>query len=183
MVRNPGGDDLHVCHFQREFPIEIPVCYTLLAKKTCSKVAWLNQRLSQPLTTVFFGQQSRLSLPSWSLSQAFLIALTSDFIPRMYYLIVESPIYNFEGYVNSTLAVFNTSDWGNPSNATGTERWYWHKNVEDKFLLTLRCEFRSITNCVLPPDGPPCISWTNSSHTVVFQITLVPIRELWGTWH
>ena len=54
-------------------------------------------------------------------SKAFLIALTSDFIPRMYYLIVESPIYSFEGYVNSTLAVFDTADWGNPSNTTGTD--------------------------------------------------------------
>ena len=39
----------------------------------------------------------------------------------MYYLIVESPVYNFEGYVNSTLAVFETSDWGDPSNTTSKE--------------------------------------------------------------
>ena len=54
-------------------------------------------------------------------SQALIIALTSDFIPRMYFLIVESPMYTFEGYVNSTLAVFETSDWGDPSNTTSKE--------------------------------------------------------------
>ena len=76
----------------------------------------------------------RLSLFFWSLSQAFLIALTSDFIPRMYYLIVESPIYTFEGYVNSTLAVFNTSDWGNPTNTTSRKNreldWENWKNLQ-----------------------------------------------------
>ena len=30
----------------------------------------------------------------------------------MYYLIVESPTYTFDGYVNSTLSVFDTADWG-----------------------------------------------------------------------
>ena len=54
-------------------------------------------------------------------SQALIIALTSDFIPRMYFLIVESPMYTFEGYVNSTLAVFETSGWGDPSNSTSEE--------------------------------------------------------------
>lgn len=44
-------------------------------------------------------------------SQAFIIALTSDFIPRLVYTMAYSPDGTLKGYVNQTLAVFNTSDF------------------------------------------------------------------------
>lgn len=44
-------------------------------------------------------------------SQAFIIALTSDFIPRLVYTMAYSPDGSLKGYVNQTLAVFNTSDF------------------------------------------------------------------------
>ncbi|TRY73135.1 hypothetical protein TCAL_08802, partial [Tigriopus californicus] len=43
---------------------------------------------------------------------AFVIALASDFIPRMVYIFVYSPNWSLDGYVNSTLASFDTKDWG-----------------------------------------------------------------------
>ncbi len=36
--------------------------------------------------------------------QAFVIALTSDFIPRMVYLMVHSENYTMDGYINYTLS-------------------------------------------------------------------------------
>ncbi len=35
---------------------------------------------------------------------AFVIALTSDFIPKMVYLMVHSEDYSLDGYINSTLS-------------------------------------------------------------------------------
>ena len=46
------------------------------------------------------------------LLQAFIIALTTDFIPRMYFLFVSSENFSFDGYLNSTLA--GTSTQKNP---------------------------------------------------------------------
>jgi hypothetical protein len=36
----------------------------------------------------------------------------------MYWLFVQSPDFSLTNYLNSTLAVFDTSDWGNPENTT-----------------------------------------------------------------
>ncbi|CAH1390645.1 unnamed protein product [Nezara viridula] len=44
-------------------------------------------------------------------SNAFVIAYTSDYIPRMVYKLVYSPTYNLVGYIDSSLSVFNTSDY------------------------------------------------------------------------
>ncbi|KAL1502850.1 hypothetical protein ABEB36_007931 [Hypothenemus hampei] len=44
-------------------------------------------------------------------SNAFVIAYTSDFIPRMVYKYKYSPNENLVGYIDSSLSVFNTSDY------------------------------------------------------------------------
>ncbi|KAH7939780.1 hypothetical protein HPB52_017369 [Rhipicephalus sanguineus] len=52
---------------------------------------------------------------------AFLIAYTSDFIPRMLYRMVHSKGHNLRGFVNFTLSSFDTSDFDDetrPDNAT-----------------------------------------------------------------
>ncbi|XP_025099649.1 LOW QUALITY PROTEIN: anoctamin-1-like [Pomacea canaliculata] len=45
------------------------------------------------------------------ISNAFIIALTSDFIPRLVYEMRYSPDQSLSGYVNFSLAIFNTSDF------------------------------------------------------------------------
>ncbi|XP_054290583.1 anoctamin-4-like [Macrosteles quadrilineatus] len=44
-------------------------------------------------------------------SNAFVIAYTSDYIPRMVYVFVYSKTQTLEGYIDSSLSVFNTSDF------------------------------------------------------------------------
>ncbi|XP_055534880.1 anoctamin-4 [Wyeomyia smithii] len=44
-------------------------------------------------------------------SNAFVIAYTSDFIPRMVYKYVYSPQFSLHGYIEHSLSVFNTSDY------------------------------------------------------------------------
>lgn len=44
------------------------------------------------------------------ITNGFIIAFTSDFIPRLIYRIVESPNKSLDGYLNFTLSTFNISD-------------------------------------------------------------------------
>lgn len=44
-------------------------------------------------------------------SNAFVIAYTSDFIPRMVYKYVYSPNYDLTGYIEHSLSKFNTTDY------------------------------------------------------------------------
>uniref|UniRef100_A0A182NDF6 Anoctamin n=1 Tax=Anopheles dirus TaxID=7168 RepID=A0A182NDF6_9DIPT len=44
-------------------------------------------------------------------SNAFVIAYTSDFIPRMVYKYVYSPQFSLHGYIEHSLSTFNTSDY------------------------------------------------------------------------
>lgn len=48
---------------------------------------------------------------SFSISQAFVIAYTSDFIPRMVYKFVYSHNHDLKGYIYHSLSKFNTSDY------------------------------------------------------------------------
>lgn len=43
--------------------------------------------------------------------QGFIIAFTSEFIPRLVYMIVVSENHTLDGYLNSSLSYFNTSDF------------------------------------------------------------------------
>lgn len=54
--------------------------------------------------------------------QAFIMAFTSDMIPRMVYLYVLSKDRSMSGYVNSSLSIYNISQI-HPQNMP-EERWY-----------------------------------------------------------
>lgn len=71
--------------------------------------------------------------------QAFVIAYTSDFIPRSVYAFVYSPTEDLVGYIDSSLSEFNTSDY----------REDMKSDVEDKHPET--CQYRGYRN---GPDHP-----------------------------
>ncbi|XP_071037378.1 anoctamin-5-like isoform X3 [Parasteatoda tepidariorum] len=47
------------------------------------------------------------------ISNAFMIAYTSDFIPRLVYVFVTSENRTLDGYINNSLSIFRTSDFNN----------------------------------------------------------------------
>ncbi|XP_061728003.1 anoctamin-4 [Cydia pomonella] len=70
-------------------------------------------------------------------SNAFVIAYTSDFIPRMVYKYVYSPDNTLAGYIDHSLSLFNTSDY--------REEWGADENEVDPPT----CAYRGYRN---PPD-------------------------------
>ncbi|CAG4949412.1 unnamed protein product [Parnassius apollo] len=72
-------------------------------------------------------------------SNAFVIAYTSDFIPRMVYKYVYSPDYTLTGYIDHSLSLFNTSDY--------REDWGADENEVDPPT----CAYRGYRN---PPQHP-----------------------------
>ncbi|CAK1546430.1 unnamed protein product [Leptosia nina] len=70
-------------------------------------------------------------------SNAFVIAYTSDFIPRMVYKYVYSPDHTLSGYIDHSLSLFNTSDY--------REDWGADENEVDPPT----CAYRGYRN---PPD-------------------------------
>ncbi|CAH0404483.1 unnamed protein product [Chilo suppressalis] len=70
-------------------------------------------------------------------SNAFVIAYTSDFIPRMVYKYVYSPDNTLRGYIDHSLSLFNTSDY--------REDWGADENEVDPPT----CAYRGYRN---PPD-------------------------------
>ncbi|XP_045770724.1 anoctamin-4 [Maniola jurtina] len=70
-------------------------------------------------------------------SNAFVIAYTSDFIPRMVYKYVYSPDNTLAGYIDHSLSLFNTSDY--------REEWGADENEVDPPV----CAYRGYRN---PPD-------------------------------
>ncbi|KAF7286638.1 hypothetical protein GWI33_004671 [Rhynchophorus ferrugineus] len=67
-------------------------------------------------------------------SNAFVIAYTSDFIPRMVYKYKYSPTEDLVGYIDSSLSVFNTSDY--------------HENMgaDDNEITPESCQYRGYRN-------------------------------------
>ncbi|EDW40165.1 GL25113 [Drosophila persimilis] len=55
-------------------------------------------------------------------SNAFVIAYTSDFIPRMVYKFVYSETHTLAGYIEHSLSIFNTSDYKEEWGASVSER-------------------------------------------------------------
>lgn len=55
-------------------------------------------------------------------SNAFVIAYTSDYIPRMVYKYVYSPDHTLVGYIDHSLSEFNTSDYKLEWGATVSEK-------------------------------------------------------------
>ncbi|XP_065345514.1 anoctamin-4-like isoform X2 [Cloeon dipterum] len=74
-------------------------------------------------------------------SNAFVIAYTSDFIPRMVYKIGYSPTGSLEGYIQSSLSLFNTTDY---TEGMGAER---SRNASEPPV----CWYRGYRN---PPGSP-----------------------------
>lgn len=75
-------------------------------------------------------------------SNAFVIAYTSDFIPRSVYAFVYSPTEDLVGYIDSSLSEFNTSDY----------REDMKSDVEDKHPET--CQYRGYRNAPNDPKEP-----------------------------
>jgi anoctamin-4 len=67
--------------------------------------------------------------------QAFVIAYTSDFIPRSVYAFVYSPTDDLVGYIDSSLSEFNTSHY------TADMR-----NEEEQYKAPLTCQYRGYRN-------------------------------------
>lgn len=55
-------------------------------------------------------------------SNAFVIAYTSDFIPRMVYKFVYSETHTLAGYIEHSLSIFNTSDYKEEWGASVSEK-------------------------------------------------------------
>ncbi|XP_025271261.1 anoctamin-4 isoform X2 [Camponotus floridanus] len=75
-------------------------------------------------------------------SNAFVIAYTSDFIPRSVYAFVYSPTEDLVGYIDSSLSEFNTSDY----------REDMKSDVEDEHPET--CQYRGYRNGPEDPNEP-----------------------------
>ncbi|KAG5325484.1 ANO4 protein, partial [Pseudoatta argentina] len=75
-------------------------------------------------------------------SNAFVIAYTSDFIPRSVYAFVYSPTENLIGYIDSSLSEFNTSDYRDDMKS----------DVEEKHPET--CQYRGYRNGPNDPVEP-----------------------------
>ncbi|OAD62918.1 Anoctamin-4, partial [Eufriesea mexicana] len=75
-------------------------------------------------------------------SNAFVIAYTSDFIPRSVYAIVYSPTEDLVGYIDSSLSEFNTSDYRDDMKS----------DIDDNHLET--CQYRGYRNGPEHPDDP-----------------------------
>lgn len=80
------------------------------------------------------------------LSNAFIIALTSEFIPRLVYSLRYSDDGSLKGYVNFTMAYFNTSDFATPP----TEHFLASQgDLPGKEYVEI-CRYKDFRN---PPDG------------------------------
>lgn len=87
----------------------------------------------------FKSSRSKLSANKIYIFQAFVIAYTSDFIPRSVYAFVYSPTENLVGYIDSSLSEFNTSDYLDDMKS----------DVDNEHPET--CQYRGYRN---PPDHP-----------------------------
>uniref|UniRef100_K1QJJ1 Anoctamin n=1 Tax=Magallana gigas TaxID=29159 RepID=K1QJJ1_MAGGI len=107
------------------------------------------------------------------ISNAFIIALTSDFIPRLVYTMAYSPDGTLKGYVNQTLAVFNTSDFDEA-----------HRPVFEGSDIVESCRYRDFRN---PPDSDDPYEYSQMywhvlaarfAFVVVFENVIVVITGL-----
>lgn len=85
-------------------------------------------------TNQFFTQVALAFSYEIYMFQAFVIAYTSDFIPRSVYAFVYSPTEDLVGYIDSSLSEFNTSDYTEDIKS----------DVEDEHPET--CQYRGYRN-------------------------------------
>ncbi|KAF9797804.1 hypothetical protein SFRURICE_017999 [Spodoptera frugiperda] len=97
-------------------------------------------------------------------SNAFVIAYTSDFIPRMVYKYVYSPDNTLAGYIDHSLSLFNTSDY--------QEDWGADENEVDPPV----CAYRGYRN---PPDhADPYGLSPHYWHVFAARLAFVVVFEL-----
>lgn len=70
--------------------------------------------------------------------QAFIVAFTSDMIPRLVYVYAYQPVkeMNMKGYVNNSLSVFNISEFPEASSPEDGENPFWFNSS----ITTCRCD-------------------------------------------
>ncbi|XP_073997753.1 anoctamin-4-like isoform X3 [Rhodnius prolixus] len=78
-------------------------------------------------------------------SNAFVIAYTSDYIPRMVYKLVYSPTNDLAGYIDSSLSVFNTSHYLDDMGADKDRDDEWEPDT---------CQYRGYRNGPDHPNDP-----------------------------
>lgn len=108
--------------------------------------------------------------------QAFIMAFTSDMIPRMVYLHAYSRGSNMTGYVNNSLSVYNISHI--PERNMPEEHDYWFDNTT---TTTCRCYWRTrsgrlpvkqLSSHCVPTDCVSCLCPADIATTV----TLLAMR-------
>ncbi|XP_060605683.1 anoctamin-4-like isoform X3 [Ruditapes philippinarum] len=102
---------------------------------------------------------SRLAI----VSNAFIIALTSDFIPRLVYVYYYSETNDMRGYTNWTLSTFKTSDFQ-------SDKEYFNTEVSDVDF----CRYRDFRN----PPGPDEYEYSQSHwHVLAARFAFVVVFE------
>ncbi|XP_053396990.1 anoctamin-4-like isoform X3 [Mercenaria mercenaria] len=102
---------------------------------------------------------SRLAI----VSNAFIIALTSDFIPRLVYVYYHNDGHSLEGYTNWTLSTFNTSDFQ-------PDKRYFDTTVDEIGL----CRYRDFRK----PPGPDEYMYSESHwHVLAARFAFVVVFE------
>ncbi|KAH8380272.1 hypothetical protein KR009_009759 [Drosophila setifemur] len=96
-------------------------------------------------------------------SNAFVIAYTSDFIPRMVYKFVYSETHTLAGYIEHSLSVFNTSDY----------KEEWGASVSEKDPDT--CQYRGYRNG--PKDYEPYGLSPHYWHVFAARLAFVVVFE------
>ncbi|KAH9630903.1 hypothetical protein HF086_014644 [Spodoptera exigua] len=102
----------------------------------CDPAGCLSELCIQ-LAIIMIGKQFVNNFVELGYPYAFVIAYTSDFIPRMVYKYVYSPDNTLAGYIDHSLSLFNTSDY--------QEDWGADENEVDPPV----CAYRGYRN---PPD-------------------------------
>ncbi|XP_075217812.1 anoctamin-4-like [Lycorma delicatula] len=100
-------------------------------------------------------------------SNAFVIAYTSDYIPRMVYTVVYSKNHDLTGYIDYSLSVFNTSDY---TEEMGIDKKYLEHEEPNT------CQYRGYRNGPDHPDDPYGLS-AQYWHVFAARLAFVVVFE------
>lgn len=67
--------------------------------------------------------------------QAFIVAFTSDMIPRLVFMYAYQPDGSMKGYINNSLSVFNISEFKLDNRPENGENPFWFNSS----ITTCRC--------------------------------------------
>lgn len=81
---------------------------------------------------------SAFDKPHLPILQAFIVAFTSDMIPRLVYMYAYQPDgeLNMKGYINNSLSVFNISEFPGATRPEDGENPFWFNSS----ITTCRCD-------------------------------------------